>query len=169
MTPHGPTVRAIPSPSRLTLGRRPRAGAEDGVALQWTSTLSVGDEAIDAQHRELFVRLDRLHDAMLRRERAEALRLLAFLRDYSVVHFEAEERLMAEAAYPEAGRHAQEHEAFRASLRGLQEHFEAEGLTAGLVLDLERRVVGWLREHVYHSDVGLGRWIRRARGGAATP
>ena len=136
------------------------------MALQWTSTLSVGDEAIDAQHRELFVRLDRLHDAMLRRERSEALRLLAFLRDYAVVHFEAEERLMAEAAYPEAARHAQEHEAFRAALRGLQEHFEAEGLTAALVLDLERRVVGWLREHVYHSDVALGRWTRRERAPA---
>jgi hemerythrin len=136
------------------------------VALQWTSTLSVGDETIDAQHRELFARVDRLHDAMLRRERTEALRLLDFLRDYAVVHFEAEERLMAEEGYPEAARHAGEHEGFRAALRGLQEHFETNGLTAALVRDLERRVVGWLRDHVYHSDVAVGRWRGHERPAA---
>ena len=139
------------------------------MALQWTSTLSVGVEEIDAQHRELFVRVDRLHDAMLRRDRSEAAALLAFLLDYAVVHFEAEERLMAATGYPEAARHREEHQAFRAELSGLQERFEERGLTAALVLDLEKRAVAWLREHVYHSDAAVGRWVRQARAAPAPP
>ena len=47
--------------------------------LQWTTALSVGVDEIDAQHQELFRRVDRLLDAMARNDRSEAARLLEFL------------------------------------------------------------------------------------------
>ena len=136
------------------------------MALHWTSALSMGDRELDAQHRELFARIDRLLDAMLRNDRSEAARLLAFLREYAVVHFAAEERLMETSAYPDAQRHVVEHRRFGATLRELDAEFREEGPTASLVLRLEREAVAWLHDHVYFTDVALGRWVMAQQGGS---
>jgi hemerythrin len=132
------------------------------LALQWNTTLSVGVPEIDAQHRELFRRVDRLLDAMLRRDRGEAVRLLGFLREYVVVHFAAEERLMDEAAYPDVQRHLAEHRRFAAAMREVDADFREQGATAGLVHKLEQQAVAWLRDHVYFTDVAMGRWLTAA-------
>lgn len=146
------------------MGPRPSGREEDALALQWTSTLSVGVPELDAQHEELFRRIDRLLDAMLHNDRSEAGRLLAYLGEYVVVHFGAEERLMAEVDFPDAEAHLLEHRRFTATLRELDEAFLARGPTPELVLQLEQRAVGWLRDHVYATDVALGRYVQARRG-----
>jgi len=136
------------------------------VALHWTTALSVGVREIDAQHRELFARVDRLLDAMLRGDRSEAARLLAFLREYVVVHFAAEERLMEETAYPALQRHPDEHRRFDAMLRELDAEFRDEGPTASLVFRLEHLAVAWLHDHVTFTDAAMGRWLLAQQGGS---
>lgn len=138
------------------------------MALQWTSTLSVGVEEIDEQHRELFRRVDRLLDAVLHQDRTEVGKLLAFLDAFAVEHFAAEERLMAEAAYPDAERHVLEHREFKRRLEALDADFAGHGATAALVFTLEQLLVGWLRDHVYFTDVALGRYVQ-ARQASARP
>jgi hemerythrin len=137
------------------------------VALQWTSTLSVGVPELDAQHQELFRRIDRLLDAMLHNDRSGAEQLLTFLRAYVVDHFAAEERLMAQVGYPEAADHIQEHERFAATLHEVDQEFLASGPTAALVLKLEQQAVGWLHDHVYFTDVALGRFVHALQDAAA--
>ena len=136
------------------------------MALQWNSTLSVGVAEIDAQHQELFRRVDRLLDSMLRNDRSEAVRLLAFLGEYVVVHFGDEERLMDEVDYHERARHAGEHQQFRAGLRELALALAERGPTASLVLQLERETIGWLKDHVYFTDLALGRFVLAHRASA---
>jgi hemerythrin len=138
------------------------------MALQWTSTLSVGVPELDEQHKELFRRIDRLLDAMLHQDRSEAGRLLAFLRDYATEHFAAEERLMAEVGYPDAERHIEEHRVFAKELATLDAEFVTRGATASVVFRLERQAVGWLQDHVYFTDVALGRFVH-ARQASARP
>jgi len=138
------------------------------VALQWTSTLSVGVPELDEQHRELFRRIDRLLTAVLHQDRSEAERLLAWLRGYVKDHFAAEERLMAEVAYPDAERHVQEHREFARRLAAIDADFAAHGPTAAVVFALEQQAVGWLRDHVYFTDVALGRYVH-ARQASAGP
>jgi hemerythrin len=116
----------------------------------------MGVPELDAQHRELFARIDRLLDAMLRNDRSEAVRLLAFLRDYVVIHFEAEAGYMADTSYPDAQRHLEEHRRFAATLHELDEEFFESGTSAGRVLRLEQLVVAWLHDHVYFTDVAHG-------------
>ena len=113
------------------------------MALQWTSTLAVGVPELDSQHQELFRRIDRLLDAVLRQDRSEAGRLLEFLGGYVRDHFAAEERLMAEVSYPDAERHVREHRDFARRLAELDAQFAAGGATAALVFALERQAVGW--------------------------
>ena len=137
------------------------------MALQWTSTLAIGVPELDAQHQELFRRIDRLLDAMIHNDRSEAGRLLAFLRAYVVDHFSAEERLMAEVGYPDTARHVLEHRDFAATLQEVDRRFLVSGPTAALVLELEQRVVGWLHDHVYFTDVALGRYVHARQASAA--
>lgn len=136
------------------------------MALQWTSTLSVGVPELDEQHQELFRRIDRLLDAVLHHDRTEAERLLAWLRGYVKDHFAAEERLMVESEYPDTERHVQEHREFARQLAEVDAEFAARGPTAAVVFALERQAVGWLRDHVYFTDVALGRWVQARRASA---
>ena len=136
----------------------------DRLALQWSSALTLGVPDLDAQHRELFTRVDRLLDSMLHGDRGEAATLAAFLRDHVVLHFAAEEQLMQELRYPDAAHHTEEHRAFAASMLELDSAFRERGATAELVLRLESEVTAWLRDHVYVADVALGRFIMTAVG-----
>ncbi len=137
------------------------------MALQWSSVLAVGVPEIDAQHEELFLRVDRLHDAMLARDRAGAVELIGYLGEYVRTHFGMEEGLMRAVGYPEREPHADEHARFAAAVVGLQRALAEEGATAALVLRLEREVSGWLRRHVYTADQALGAWIRDRRSAEA--
>jgi len=138
------------------------------VALQWTSTLSVGVPELDAQHQELFRRIDRLLTAVLHQDRSEAERLLTWLKGYVRDHFAAEERLMAETEYPDAERHVLEHREFARRLAQVDADFAAQGPTAAVVFALEQQAVGWLKDHVYFTDVALGRYVQ-ARQASAGP
>jgi hemerythrin len=129
------------------------------MALRWTSALSIGVAELDAQHEELFRRVDRLLDAMLARDRSEATGLLAFLQRHVTFHFAAEEQLMREVAFPDAALHSAEHLAFAAEIQTLANLFAADGPTARLVLRLEQGVTSWLQDHVYTTDRSLARFV----------
>lgn len=129
------------------------------MALRWTTALAIGVAELDAQHEELFRRLDRMLDAMLVHDRSEAVRLLAFLRSYVRDHFATEERLMREAAYPETRSHEAEHERFRGTIADLTRTLDTDGASAHLVLRLERELTTWVRDHIYSTDLALGHWL----------
>jgi hemerythrin len=139
------------------------------VALHWTSALTMGVPELDERHRELFERVDLLLDAMLKQDRSEAGRLLEFMRQYTKTHFSGEEQLMASLSYPSAALHAAEHRRFAAAMRELDEAYSSSGATAELVLKLEREVVGWLHDHVYSTDVALGRYVQSSRSRTPIP
>ena len=134
------------------------------MALQWSSALSLGVPDLDAHHRELFDRVDRLLDSMLHGDRAEAGTLAAYLREHVVLHLAAEERLMQDLGYPEAANHTAEHHVFACSMLAIDAAIEERGPTAELVLRLEREVVAWLRDHVYVADAALGRFVTATMG-----
>ena len=75
---------------------------------------------------------------------------------------------MAELAYPGADAHVQEHRRFAAALHGVDQAFLVNGPTAALVLQLEQQVVGWLQDHVYLTDVALGRFVLARRASASS-
>ncbi len=126
----------------------------------WSEALSVGVAEIDAQHRELFSRVERLLEASLQDDRSRVGPLLAFLRDYVGVHFEAEERLMLERHYPGYRVHKAEHDRFARDLSAMEAELAASGPTGDLAGRVERRVAEWLRDHVYLTDTALGRFVK---------
>jgi hemerythrin len=132
--------------------------------LEWTPSLAVGDPDIDDQHRELFRRAARLITALRGGDRAQVPATLAYLEAYVVHHFEGEERLMRELAYPGLAEHAAEHRAFRHEFAVMAADFESRGPTALVALTLHNRLSAWLREHLGGVDLALGRFLAARRG-----
>jgi hemerythrin len=132
----------------------------------WTSDLSVGVDAIDLQHQELFLRTNSLLVAIGdRRAEGEILTTLAFLGDYVVSHFEDEERLMQAAGYPGLAEHVAEHGRLTKAFDRLRRKFALGGIDELLVEDVERELCAWLVHHVQGTDRALGGWVLRGRGG----
>lgn len=80
------------------------------VQLVWREAYRSGDADIDRQHRELFEHANRLLQAVISHApRASVLDAARLLLDDIAVHFEDEERMHAEIAYPGREDHAAEH------------------------------------------------------------
>ncbi len=130
--------------------------------IEWDSTLTVGVESIDEQHRELFLRLDRLLQAMQAHQGAvEVGRLLDYLGEYVVAHFGREEAVMRDWEYPGYAAHKAEHEAFLKDFQMLRAEYLSSGPTAVLTIRVTNRVTAWLREHIYRVDRALGQSLQK--------
>jgi hemerythrin len=130
-----------------------------GPALQWTPALAVGIAAVDAQHQELFRRAERLVVALRSGDRDEVLPLLAYLDEYVVHHFAAEERLMREAGFPGLEAHAADHRRFRDDFAAMVRDFRRTGPTALVALTIHNWLSDWLRMHIGGLDQELGRFL----------
>jgi hemerythrin len=131
--------------------------------LEWTPSLAVGVDTIDAQHRELFRRAEQLISALRAGDRGEVVPVLAYLEEYAVHHFAVEERLMAEIGYPGLAEHAAAHRAFRAEYAQMVERFERSGATAYVALTVHNWLSDWLRKHLGGIDLELGKFLVAGR------
>lgn len=62
---------------------------------EWDDSLSIGNDKIDGQHKELIKRIDHLAQHILeKRGREKTNNTLRFMLDYSEDHFSTEEELM---------------------------------------------------------------------------
>ncbi len=127
--------------------------------LAWTERLAVGVPEIDAQHRELFARVARLDRALDLGTRDELGRLLAWLREYALLHFETEERHMRDRGYARYPEHKGVHDAFVERYLALWHDFEREGTSALLTLRVQNWIGGWLEGHVAEHDFALGAFL----------
>jgi hemerythrin-like metal-binding protein len=133
--------------------------------MKWQPAYEVGFEAIDAQHHSLVEALNRLYAAMGEgRDRAEIERVLLFLRDYTVTHFEMEEALMIRYGYPGASTHFAAHADLVVQLSDLLADFRSGEavLTEVVMAFLET----WLVEHILGNDQRLGLYLRNRGAGA---
>ena len=129
---------------------------------EWTPALEVGFPRIDEDHRDLLAAMNRLHEAVTRGEdREELAKVLTFLRDYTVSHFETEEGLMIRSGYPGTPGHVAAHAELVLKVGDFLSDFRAGRveLTEALLDFLET----WLVEHILGQDQELGDYLR-ARG-----
>lgn len=131
--------------------------------VDWNDSLAIGVPAIDAQHRELFARVASFEAALDLGEPQAAARTFAFLREYALVHFAQEERLMGEARYPQELEHRESHARFVERLGTLVREHESDGASAFLGLRTRNWITVWLLDHVAGEDQAMGRFIRSRR------
>ena len=130
--------------------------------IKWTPRLEVGIDLIDTQHRQLIDYLNRLHAAMMSSQsRAEVPKLLAFLSEYIVSHFRAEERLMRLHGYEHLAEHEAAHESFMREFELAAAVSEQVRFSPVSTIKLNTLLCDWLVEHIGRNDRRLGAFLQR--------
>jgi len=127
--------------------------------IPWTPALAIGVPEIDQQHQELFARIERLVDGVARGDAVQIELLLDFLGGYAEKHFGAEERWMIRSAYPSYLRHKSEHERFIRDYERMRLEYRDKGPNALVGMRVNNWIGEWLKGHISHSDMELGRYL----------
>ena len=127
---------------------------------QFSDDLRVGHEEIDRQHESLFEIVNRLHDAMRAgTSRQEQGNILAFLRTYTVEHFEMEETLMRDTAYPDLDSHKALHDNLVQQVNDLEQKYAAGSMTLSIMV--MHFLKDWLAHHISEVDRKLADHLRK--------
>jgi hemerythrin len=130
------------------------------MSIEWQESLATGIETIDSQHKEIFVRFALFSSACSEGlGDVELLRLLAFLSEYTAVHFREEEEAMSDAGYPELAVQKESHVAFLADFGRLKELVEEKGPDLETILNEKRIMIRWLINHICHLDKAFADFI----------
>lgn len=124
-------------------------GAPLGV--RWGEHMSVGVDALDADHERIILALNALVAAHDRHDRDAIDALFDELMQVVDRHFAREERAMADCNYDGLAYHAGEHRRIRARLREIQEH-ELHAEEATVRAEVREFLTNWLYGHVLVDD-----------------
>ncbi len=131
--------------------------------LVWNDTYATGVPEIDEQHMILVHTLNEAGEKLVHNSSHELLeQITQDLLSYALYHFDTEETLMQEYAYPDSpgsdmALHLEQHRAFSAKVVAVR-----EGLKAGVSIspvDLLNFLNTWLVNHILHTDKKLGAFI----------
>ena len=123
---------------------------------EWKEKYSVGVEKFDDQHKEL-LRIGR--DIVSAFEGTEEgidqydliIELLNEMQDYTVYHFESEEKALEEADYPELENHKEIHQKFVNKLKEIDTE-KIDQNQQEFSMELLNFVATWIEEHILGED-----------------
>jgi hemerythrin len=119
--------------------------------IEWSSSLQLGVEEIDNQHRKLVAMINELNDAMRQGKGKTVLgKIVDGLTAYTGTHFKTEEKYFQQFAYAEATPHTDEHAAFVRKVTEFRTAFGKGKL--GLSIDVINFLSDWLQNHILVSD-----------------
>lgn len=129
--------------------------------ITWRRQLSVGQPAIDDDHKHLIGYLNEL-DAALNAERFQPIRvarILIKLLEYTKEHFAREEHIMQVARYPKYEEHAHQHREAVRLVSELSNRFSQEP-THENAEKLYKFTADWLVRHIILQDTQLTPYVR---------
>ncbi len=125
------------------------------MAMLWKDAYSVGVAEIDRQHKKLIDMINKLHQAMSQGKGKQVVEpVLADLVNYCATHFKAEEKLMADAGYPELDSHREKHQKMTQKVLALQADVKAGKAT--ITMEVMRFLEQWLDKHILGTDKKYG-------------
>ncbi|GAB4256907.1 bacteriohemerythrin [Deferrisoma sp.] len=129
--------------------------------MQWEAKMATGVAKVDAQHKELIRQVNEPLDAMREGKGRQIIGdVLAFLGKYAVEHFAAEEALMQRHGYPGYAEHKAIHEAFKRDFGALAAEYDRNPEKLSVTIQVQRRVMDWLRGHILGTDQEMGAFLR---------
>jgi len=121
----------------------------------------VGVKSMDNQHIAMIQMLNELYDAMME---GNALGitgpLLHKLVEYTKIHFSSEEKLMAEANYPNLAEHIARHQQLIEEVKQHVATYERQNLF--MPIPLLHFLRDWIATHIQKEDRDYGPWVNRA-------
>lgn len=120
--------------------------------IAWDSSMTVGVEILDADHRKLLDLFNGLLETEVTQKARDDLEtLLGRLLDYTDRHFAREEAMMEQRGYPDIVNHKAAHRFFVEEISKLRSDFESDN-TMMLRIDLILLLKEWFIEHIQTTD-----------------
>lgn len=126
--------------------------------IEWNSSLVLGIESIDVQHKLLVGYLNMLFEAQAQGRGEELLvAILKSLDDYARHHFSYEEGLLKKHGYVSAhadshAAHIEEHSQFHDVIKVFKSVMLADDTPASLVTDVLQFLEDWIVSHILKTD-----------------
>ena len=130
--------------------------------VEWKPEYSVGNAAIDADHKMLFDLVNRLSSADV--TDGFLSEIIAELEDYAAGHFEREEAVMRAADYPDLEEHIKGHRNFVEWLESVKITYRRAAESPFQIGDsVNAFLQGWLVNHILKEDMLYKPHIAKAR------
>lgn len=131
--------------------------------IEWTPDLAVHVPVIDGQHRELYSRMNDLCNAIMQgKGRHEVGSFIRYLSEYTTFHFEDEEALMREHAYPGYDAQRAAHSLFRERVQKLAAQADSDAVASDLVVAVVNEMKDWFSNHIRTLDKRFGEFLKAA-------
>lgn len=128
----------------------------------WDSSLDIGVDLIDSQHRRIMDYVNDLHEAIQNNDQALVFDVMERLKDYTFDHFTFEEQLMEKAGYPLLDPHIQVHRRFCARVDELNQLLHTGSDPFGVARKTRTDLTRWLIEHIKQDDHNYAALVRKA-------
>ncbi len=129
--------------------------------LEWSSDLSVGIDAIDAQHKNWIAHFNAVLDAVeTNKDQETVISTLDFLADYTEKHFSTEEKHMKASGYPDYDRHLAKHNDLKSTVEDLIRDFREDGVSRQLADAINTLLSNWLVSHIQEMDTAFAAFAR---------
>ena len=119
--------------------------------IDWNNNYSVGVKEIDEQHQKWIGLINKLHDAMSRREgKAVLADILNEVVNYTKTHLAYEEALFEKYGYPEKETHKNIHNKLTQQVLNYQNDYN-EGKSV-ITIEVMNFLKNWLIDHITNTD-----------------
>jgi hemerythrin len=125
--------------------------------VKWNSSLAIGIEAIDNQHKQIFEHLLALENSVAKRDPWHILRfLLSQLAEYMKFHLAVEEAMLEIVRYPQRADHCRAHSRIMDQIAELETQLQRTGSESNLVSFFE----DWFIRHVLSEDRQYSAYVK---------
>ena len=134
------------------------------MAYTFDKSLETGNIAIDNQHKELIDAINNLLNACSQgKGRDEIKNTIKFLTDYTVKHFNDEEKLQKQYNYPDYAAHKKLHDDFKEEVSKIVDEFEENGTSVVLTFKVNNVIASWLIKHIKGEDKKVANYIKNVK------
>lgn len=125
------------------------------MSLIWREQLSVGNDVIDSDHKHLIEIINQSELSLKTKNRRELTAALDNLSQYSLVHFDREEKIASAVGYTQVPHLNQSHEALLKQLDQVRGEIDAIGQewSTEAIEHLTNLLRNWLVDHVIKEDM----------------
>jgi hemerythrin len=128
---------------------------------KWDSSLEVGYELIDNQHKQLFEAICDLIDNCDGAHSGDQLKKsMDFLNSYTIKHFFDEEQIQQKYKYPDFPNHKKLHDDFKEVVKDFSHRLILEGASEKLVDEVRKKIYEWLVNHIKIQDKKVGAHLK---------
>ncbi|MDC7238752.1 MAG: bacteriohemerythrin [Spirochaetales bacterium] len=155
---------------KLQTGVKINKDVDVAMGIDWSDLLSVGINAMDDEHKELFNRINELLKSLLGYEgEFDVADLVAKVNEYIDYHFRDEEKMMASWGYPDLEAHKKLHATYEEEFSNIEKTLRAGGFDAGLLIEIQDKIINWLLDHIAKVDKKYGLFIDKEKRAGRSP